>query len=209
MKRKSFLPLIVLVLTQAACLKQPDFEELSSDFAVSTNIDPAVNFSNYQTYFISDSVAIISSTSGDTVLKNDDTQKLVDAVKKNMNERGFTFVPKAANPDLGINMGILKDVDVGYIYSGWWWGYAGWWDPWYWGWYYPYYYPWSVAYVVKTGTVVMDMVDLKNVSLEEKLKIVWNSVSSGSIGDNLATNVQRGVDAINQSFVQSPKLKRN
>ena len=62
-------------------MKQPDFEELSSDFAVSTNIDPAVNFSNFQTYYISDSVAVISSTIGDTILKNDDTQKLVDAVK--------------------------------------------------------------------------------------------------------------------------------
>ena len=209
MKRKFLLALTLLVLTQAACLKQPDFEELSSDFAVSTNIDPAVDFSDFQTFFISDSVAVISSVVGDTILKNDDTQKLVDAVKKNMTDRGYTFVPKSAGPDLGINMGILKDVDVGYIYSGWWWGYPGWWDPWYWGWYYPYYYPWSVAYVVKTGTVVMDMVDLITPSVEQKLKIVWNSVSSGAIGDNLATNVQRGVDAINQSFIQSPKIKRN
>lgn len=213
MKRKFLIPLIVMVFTLTACLKQPDFEELSSDFVVSTNIDPAINFSGYQTYFISDSVAYIGSSLNDTILKNASTQKLVDAVKQNMNARGYTFVPKGAKPDLGINMGIMKDVDVGYVYSGWWWGYPGWWDPWYWGWYYPYYYPWVSYYVIKTGTVVFDMVDLKNVSAAtppgQKLKVVFNSVMSGAIGDNLDANVQRGVDAINQSFTQNPNVKRN
>src|SRR5436189_1649157 len=133
MKRKILIPLFALTVMQTACLKQPDFEELSSDFVVSTNIDPAVKFSNYQTYFISDSVAFISSSTSDTILKTPSSQKLVDAVKQNMNSRGFTFVPKGAHPDLALNMGVMKDVDVGYIYSGWWWGYAGWWDPWYWG----------------------------------------------------------------------------
>src|SRR4030095_2047619 len=139
--------------------------------------------SNYQTYFISDSVAYLNSSLNDTILKNTETQKLVDAVKQNMNARGFTFVPKSGNPNLGLNMGIMKDVDVGYIYSGWWWGYPGWWDPWYWGWYYPYYYPWVSYYVVKTGTLVVDMVDLKNVQKEQKLKVIWNNLSRGAIGD--------------------------
>jgi hypothetical protein len=209
MKRKFILPFVALALTQAACLKQPDFEELSSDFIVSTNIDPTVSFSGYQTYFISDSVAYLNSSLNDTILKNESTQKLVDAVKQNMNARGFTFVPKSASPDLGMNMGIMKDVDVGYIYSGWWWGYPGWWDPWYWGWYYPYYYPWVSYYVVKTGTVVVDMMDLKNAQKDQRLKIVWNALASGAVGDNLSGNIQRGVDAINQAFTQSPALKRN
>jgi hypothetical protein len=31
----------------------------------------------------------------------------------------------------------------------------------------------------------------------------------GAVGDNLDNNVQRGVDAINQAFAQSPLVKKN
>ena len=209
MKRVLLQAVLILAFFQYGCLKEPDYDELSSNFVVATNTDSTAVFSSYKTFYISDSVAVINSNTTDTTLKNDDTQKMVDAVKQNMTARGFTFVPKGGRPDLGLMLGIAKNTYVGVIYSGWWDYYAGWWDPWYWGWYYPYYYPWATYYSVTTGTVVVTMADLKNAPVNQVLRILWTGFAGGAIGDNLSTNVQRGVDAINQAFAQSPLVRTN
>jgi hypothetical protein len=208
--KRTLLPIfLVLAFFEFGCLKSPDYDKLSSNFIVATNTDSLANFAGFQTYYISDSVAIINGSTSDTVLKDANTKKLVDAVKANMNARGYTFVPKGSVPDLGINMGIVKNTYIGVVYSGWWDSYYGWWDPWYWGWYYPYYYPWSTYYSITTGSVIITIGDLKHAQASQTLRIVWSSIMGGAISDNLNTNVQRGVDAINQSFTQSPLVKRN
>lgn len=205
---KKVIPLLLLApILLSSCLKQPDTDQLQYNFVVATNTAKDADFNKYNTYYISDSVAYIGGTGNDTIIKNANSQKLVDAVKQNMNARGFTFVAKGAKPDLGLNMGIVKNVSVTVGYPGWWWGYPGWWDPWYWGWYYPYYYPWTVYYSITTGTVLLDMVDVKPVAGQEKLNVVWSAVMSGAVGSDVNTNAQLGVDAINQAFAQSPEVK--
>jgi len=120
----------LLLFFQYGCLKTPDYEKLSSNFVVITNTDSSANFSTYHTFYISDTVAIIDNNAAtDSILKDANTQKLVDAVKANMNARGFTMVARAGKPDLGLMLGIAKNTYVGAIYSGWWAAYAGWWDP--------------------------------------------------------------------------------
>jgi hypothetical protein len=209
MKRTLFILSLVVILGQAGCLKSPDFEMLSTNFVVITNTDSSKNFSNFKTYYISDTVAYHSDVVTDSIINNPSSKQLVDAVKQNMNALGYSFVTKGAKPDLGINLGVLKNTSVGVVYGGWWDYWYGWWDPWYWGWYYPYYYPWAYAYSITTGTVIATMIDLKEAPMEQQLRVVWMSVMSGAVGDNINTNVQRGVDAINQSFKQSPLLDRN
>src|SRR5829696_2620355 len=209
MKRNLVLAGLALSFFLYGCIKEPDYETLSSDLIVATNTDSLRVFSSYKTYFISDSVAVINSSVTDTVLKNASTQKLVDAVKQNMTARGYVFTPKAAVPDLALMLGIAKNTYVGVVYSGWWDAYYGWYDPWYWGWYYPYYYPYPTYYSVTTGSVIMTMADLKNAKVNQALRIVWTGFAAGAIGDNLNTNVERGVDAINQAFAQSPLVTRN
>jgi len=208
MKRIFLLTVLVLAFFQYGCLKSPDYDQLSSEFVVATNTDSLTNFSTLKTYYISDSVTYIQS-GNDSIIKDANSQKLVDAVKANMSARGFTFVPKSSKPNIGVMMGIAKNTYVGVIYSGWWDAYAGWWDPWYWGWYYPYYYPWSIAYTVTTGTVIVTMADLKSPAITGNLRIVWTGFMGGAVGDNLATNVDRGVNSINQAFAQSPLVKTN
>ena len=209
MKRVWFPLCLVLIIVQEGCLKSPDFEELSANFVVITNTDSSKNFSNFKTYYISDTVAYHSDVVTDSIINNASSKQLVDAVKQNMNVLGYNFVSKAAKPDLGINLGVLKNTSVSVIYGGWWDYWYGWWDPWYWGAYYPYYYPWAYAYSITTGTVIATMIDVKEASADQQFRVVWMSVMSGAVGDNINTNVQRGVDAINQSFKQSPLLKHN
>jgi hypothetical protein len=209
MKRILFPLSLVIIIVQTGCLKSPDFEELSANFVVITNTDSSKNFSNFKTYYISDTVAYHTDVVKDSIINNASSKQLVDAVKQNMNALGYNFVSKAAKPDLGINLGVLKNTSVSVIYSGWWDYWYGWWDPWYWGAYYPYYYPWAYAYSITTGTVIATMIDVKEASADQQFRVVWMSVMSGAVGDNVTTNVQRGVDAINQSFKQSPLLKHN
>jgi hypothetical protein len=209
MKRILLLTALVLTFIQYGCIKDPDYDKLSSNLVVSTISDSSAEFSAFHTYYISDSVSIINGSTTDTILKNENTQKLVDAVKENMNARGYVFTPRAAKPDLGLMLGIAKNTYVGVIYSGWWDGYYGWYDPWYWGSYCCYYYPYPTYYSVTTGSVILTMADIKNAQTSQSLRVVWTGFAAGAIGDNLSTNVQRGVDAINQAFVQSPLITRN
>jgi len=209
MKRMLFVSGLFIIMVQAGCLKSPDFETLSTNFVVITNTDSSKNFSNFNTYYISDTVAYHSDVVTDSILNNPSSKQLVDAVKQNMSALGYTFVSKGAKPDLGINLGVLKNTSVSVVYGGWWDYWYGWWDPWYWGWYYPYYYPWAYAYSITTGTVIATMIDLKEAPTDQQLRVVWMSIMSGAVGDNINSNVQRGVDAINQSFKQSPLLDHN
>jgi len=196
------LPLVLAIVT--GCRKSPDFDELSYQFVVSTSLDKAANFASYKTFFISDTVIYVGGIGADSILVAP-AAPLVNAVRTNLTANGYTEVGRAANPDLGLTLTAIKDITV-VINS-----YPGWWDPWY-GcyWYcYGYYYPWTSVYSYTTGTVILNMYDLKNASHNEQIKGVWNITALGALGSASSTNIQLGVDAINQGFQQSPYLKTN
>lgn len=206
MKKNVTFLLLTPLLALGACRKEPDLSTLSGNFVVQTNAADDATFSNYKTYYISDTIALISDNKNDTVLIGPGAQQIISAIKSNMAGRGFTLVPKGARPDLGFNTTAFRNVTVGVVYPGWWWGYPGYWDPWYWGWYYPYYYPWSVAYSVTTGSVIGELIDLKNVDASQKLEVVWTYSLNGALSSSDQTNVTRAVDGVNQAFTQSPYL---
>jgi hypothetical protein len=208
MRSISYL-LVLVTICSVSCTKSPDYSQLSSNFVVATNIDQKVSFSNFKTYYVSDSIATVSNSNTDTIWNDANSKKLVDAVKQNMASRGFTLVSKGSKPDLGINMVAVKVLNIGVAYPGWGWGYPGYWDPWYWGSYYPYYYPWTITYAVTTGSVGIDMINLKDVSTSnQKLGVVWTALMGGALGI-AANDIDNGVKSINQAFTQSPTLKNN
>jgi len=194
-----------------ACRKSPDLGKLSVDFIVQTSKEPGANFSGYKTYYISDTIALRTTDPNDTLWYDNDAKQLVAAIKSNMNARGYTLVQdKHLSPDLGLGLTAIKDLNVGVIYPGWWWGY---WGGCYWGYCgYPPYYPWygggAYVYTVPTGTMMLDMIDLKNASENQKLYVPWGSVMSGGLGYT-SDDIQLGVQAIDQSFTQSPYIKAN
>jgi len=209
MKSKLLFPLAVILVTlNFSCSKSPDLAQLSANFIVATNIDKEATFTSYKTYYVSDTIALIKGSATDTIWNDAKSKQLVDAVKKNMAALGYTFVNKGAKPDIGINMLAVKVINVGVVYPGWGWGYAGWWDPWYWGWYYPYYYPWSVYYTVTTGSVSIDMVDLKSATPKQQLRVVWSALLGGALGYS-GDDIQNAVGVIDQAYLQSPGLKTN
>lgn len=208
MLRKTTMGILLGLIGIISCRKTPDYDQLSSNFVVNTSYDTAINFHNFKTFYISDTIAYYSSdpNNTDTILYDSVAQQLVGTVLQRMEQYGYTLVGKGSNPDLGLNLGLVKNVSAGVIYPGWWDGWPGWWYPPYWGWDYPYYYPWSYVYYITTGSVVLDMVDLKDASDDRKLEVLWNATSAGGLTSNSNSNLTLAKQALNQAFIQSPYL---
>lgn len=111
---------------------------------------------------------------------------------------------------------ILRRETVGYVYPGYpwwgggWWG-GGWWGPGWGGCYYCGYPPTVSVQQYDVGTVVLDMIDLRQLVngafAPNDIPISWVSVNRGLLSSNSDFNAERTVDGINQSFDQSPYLK--
>jgi hypothetical protein len=203
MRRIFFFFIIAAV---AACRPEPDSMKLYDQLVVTTSFDPTADFANYHTYAItSDTVGYVSENSSDTILtssKSDFPRPTLQAVEFNMNERGFTRVGKNESPDLGVNVVVVEDFNVfqrvvypdpyyypGSFYSNYY-GYNSW-----------YYYPYVNTYAYNTGVLIIELVDLKNRTPDNKVRVVW----SAYMGDlystiNLVDQTEQGID---QAFKQS------
>jgi hypothetical protein len=206
--KKLFFLIPACILAFISCKKTPDTNELSANFAVQTSKDLEADFSNYKTYYISDTISLRTTNPNDSLWFDNDAKQLINAVKENMSARGYTFVNRFASPELGLALTAVKDLNVGVVYPGWWYGgYWGYWGGCYWGYCgYPPYYGYGAVYTIPTGTIVLDMIDVKNAKSTGKLKVIWGSVMSGGLGYT-SNDLQLGVEAINQSFEQSSYIQ--
>ncbi|MGN6341737.1 MAG: DUF4136 domain-containing protein [Ginsengibacter sp.] len=170
-----------------------------------TDHDSTTNFSNFKTYSISDSVAVIQDGKTEMELSDVDAA-YISAVKKYMNQAGYTLVSKDENPDLGVDVSHIIQTSTGVISYGDYWGnYGGYWDPYYWG--YPgygYYIPYAYSvYQIRQGALAVDILDLKNAEANKNINIIWTGLIRGS-GILNASVADSQVKAL---FDQSPYLK--
>jgi len=205
MKKIIFFSFVAFLFI-TGCRKSPDFDQLSYQFLVSTSVDKQANFGGYHTFAIADTVAYIGGV--DSVLDGPEAHQLIQTVRDNMVAKGYTEIPRWQNPELGLTLSAIKDINV--VVSS----YPGWRDGYYGGcyWYYycyGYYYPWTTVYTYTTGTMILNMYDLKNADSNGELKGIWNVTALGALGDSPSTNLALGINAINQGFEQSPYLKTN
>jgi len=210
MKLKTFL-VILFVSVLFSCRKEPNTEDLKLEQVVATDRDLSANFSNYATYFISDTVSIVASASTDSILTGPMALQMVKAVKDNMNSRGYTFVARSAGPDLGFRLTVIKDITRTAVCGGWWDGWYGYYPPWYWGCYYcgGYYYPWCTTYTYTIGTSTLYMFDIKNQGANHNVRALWGATMFGVFStSNNQTNADLTTTAINQAFAQSTYLTK-
>jgi hypothetical protein len=210
MKSKTLLG-IILIFGFLSCRKEPNIDDLSLSQVVATDRDLNANFSNYSTYFISDSVSVVASDPKDSILTGALALQMVNAVKTNMNSRGYTFAPRTANPNLGFRLTVIKDVTRTAVCGGWWDGWYGWYPPFYWGCYYcgGYYYPWCTAYTYTIGTSTLYLFDIKNQGANHNLRAIWGATMFGVFStSNNQTNADLTTQGINQAFSQSTYLKK-
>lgn len=200
---------IALMAVLIGCRKDP-MNNLSQEESriYITNHDSSANFSVFRTFSIADSVAVIDGNNISSQF-NETDQAFVSAVKSNMQQRGYTLVNKSEHPDLGLSVSRIINTSTGIIsYNDYWGYYDYYYDPYYWGyggygWGSP---GWGYAtYETREGLLSIDMVDLKNASTNNKLKVIWNGMIRGS-GIFDATTAANQVHAL---FDQSPYITTN
>lgn len=210
MKRGLFMlsALAGISILYTGCTKQP-LDHLSSDESriYITDHDSAVNFADYKTFSISDSVAVIRDGKATKELNDLDTA-YITAVTKYMQQAGYTLVSEKQHADLGVDVNRIISTSTGVIsYGDYWDYYGGYWDPYYWG--YPgygYYIPYAYSvYQIREGAVSADILDLKNASADNKINVIWTGLIRGS-GIFDASIADSQVKAL---FDQSPYLKTN
>jgi hypothetical protein len=206
---KTRLYLFSLIALVCACQPEPDNAKLLDELVVSTNYDTEANFSEFTTYALpTDTLGFISDTNpNDTIIvQGSDSnfpRPVLQRIASNLNNNGFTRVDRSDNPDVGINVYVVTDLNLfqqviypNYYYPsyyGYGYGYGGY-----------YSYPIVSTYAQNTGALVIEMVDLKHVTLDNKVKVIWTAY----LGDLYATIdlIPQAEKDIDQAFLQSPYL---
>jgi len=208
MKSKNVMWVMILALGAlfTGCTKDPvaNLTEEESRIYI-TDHDSTANFSGFRTFSISDSVAVINDGRASKEITPTD-QAFINAVKSEMQAKGYTMVGKAANPDLGINVSRIYNTSTGIIsYNNYYDMYGGYYDPYYWGYGgYGYYSPYSYAtYSIREGALSLDMLDLKNASTVNRINVIWTGLIRGSGIFNSGTAASQ----VKMLFTQSPYLK--
>jgi hypothetical protein len=183
------LPVLIAtaVISLAGCRKDP-LNNLSGDEGriYITKHDDSVNFNAYSTFSIADSVAVISNGHLEEKATTNVDMAYINAVKTQMQARGYSLVMKDQQPDLGITVSRIYNTSTGiFDYGGYWGGaYGSYWDPFYWG--YPgygYYFPptYYGVYSITDGAVSIDVFNLKDAHQNNnQIKGVWNGLVRGS-----------------------------
>jgi hypothetical protein len=205
MKRETVAVACAVILMVSACSKDP-LKNLSDEESriYITQRDSTVNFANFNTFSIADSVAYINNNQSVARFTNVDAQ-FIEAIKSEMQQRGFVFVPRNQNPDIGITVSRVYSTYQGIVdYTDYYYDY---WDPFYWGYsgssyFFPSYYG---VYQVTEGALSIDMLNLKDAPATNQIKSVWNGFIRGS-GIFSSENVNGQVEAL---FIQSPYLESN
>lgn len=162
-----------------------------------SNYDPEVDFSSYKTYTLPDYVYVITdpSDSGTKERKTIDVA-ILNAINEEMQKLGYMSVDSSQNPDLGLHVTKIALSYTGIDYSP-----IYYYDPYYGG---GYYYPSYYVYEVRRGSVMIDMIDIKNPVQNDQLKVVWN----GQFIDGLGTlsSDERIIKGVRSLFLQSTYL---
>lgn len=169
-----------------------------------TNRDRAVDFSQYKTFSLPDSVIVQSNDSYDAV-KNSIADQFVSSVASALTAKGYQRVDKGKPADLGVAIIRVNNQYTGIAsnpysyYSSYWGGGYGGYSP-----YSPSYY----TYQVTEQYWEIQMVDLKNVptntgTAKPELRVIYDaSIRGGDI-----TDTQSVATAVNAIFNQSPYLR--
>ena len=215
-KLSQVLYLGVIFLTIYGCYPSEDLTVSELDLVV-TVPDESVDFRNFQTFAIPDTIVRITANGGDENSPGPFDQLMLDLVIQNLEDLGYVRELDPANnpPDLYVfvELVVIDNIIISPGYPIW--DYWGWWGGWWpgypigpgWGGWYPYV-PIVTSYT--TGTIIIDMLDPNNLRLaEEEIPIIWSAFLNGLVTSNAAGTEARITTNINQAFDQSPYLGTN
>jgi hypothetical protein len=210
---KNILFISAAVLLLAACHKEPYPQDSDNEYLVYTSPGKDVNFTQFQTFDIADSLLIIGQSDKPMYSQSQNALALIQAYRINMEKAGFIYTPSNPDADLGVQLTYVIKTEryVQYYDDPYWWlDYPGYWPAGYWGNWTGFYYPRPVTYTYTTNALLTDIVDLTGEEETSKpLEVLWTSYIGGPAGSSLQGDINRMTTAIDQAFVQSPYLSRN
>jgi len=191
-----------------SCEPTPDELKLFDQFVVSTNYEQDVNFGSFTTFTLrSDTIGLVSNTYGDDtiVVGSNYARPVIGQVRTNMIDRGYQQVDVDQDPDLAVNIYVVKNLNLFQQVNY----YPGYYSPGYYNYYGGYYggyygYPYVDTYAYNTGVLVVEIIDLVNVNQQNQVRVIWNAYM-GDVFSSIDRN-QQSLDAIDQAFAQSPYL---
>ena len=182
---KRILIFSTLALLAAACQKEPYPQDGDSEYLVYTEPAKNVNFADFQTFDIADSLLIIGQSEKPQYSQSNNALALIQAYRTNMEKAGYIYTPSNPDADLGIQLTyVIKTERYVQYYNNdpyWWLDYPGYWPSGYWGNWYGWYYPYPVTYTYTTNAFLAEMVDL-NTEEGQALKIIWSCYIGGPAG---------------------------
>lgn len=202
LKYSKTMAFICLTGVFAACQNDPLKDLTVEDSQVFiTNHNESVDFQQFRTFSIVDSVQIYSNRGNTTSLSPIDVLFLNNVVQQ-MQNLGYQYVSPKDNPDLGLNVAQVRNTYLNVVqrpispgYGGYWGGYGG----------YGYGYPSSYSYYqTQESYWILEMLDLKNPDTQnKKLNVVWNaSIKGNGLFDGIDTQ-----NIVQSIFAQSSYLK--
>ena len=209
---KKILLISAAVMLLAACHKEPYPQDGDNQYLVYTSPGKDVNFTQFQTFDIADSLLVIGQSDKPMYSQSNNALALIQACRTNMEKRGFIYTPSDPDADLGIQLTYVIKTEryVQYYDDPYWWlDYPGYWPSGYWGNWTGFYYPRPVTYTYTTNALLTDIVNLTGEEEAGKpLEILWTSYIGGPAGASLQGDIKRMEAAIDQAFVQSAYLTR-
>ena len=209
---KKILLISAAVMLLAACHKEPYPQDSDNQYLVYTSPGKDVNFTQFQTFDIADSLLVIGQSDKPMYSQSNNALALIQAFRTNMEKRGFIYTPSDPDADLGIQLTYVIKTEryVQYYNDPYWWlDYPGYWPSGYWGNWTGFYYPRPVTYTYTTNALLTDIVNLTGEEEAGKpLEILWTSYIGGPAGASLQGDIKRMEAAIDQAFVQSAYLTR-
>lgn len=209
MKKILLIPAVIILAV--ACHKEP-YTDSDNEYLVYTSPGKQTTFTSFQTFDLADSLLIIGQSNKPVYSQSDNALALIQAVRTNMEKRGFIYTPDNPDADLGIQMTYVIKTEryVQYYRDPYWWlDYPGYWSPGFWGNYTGFYYPYPVTYTFSTNSLMIDMVNLTVPRTgNEALEVVWSAYIGGPASASTDYDVNRMKASIDQAFVQSPYLTR-
>mgnify|MGYP000095014611 FL=1 len=187
--KKLLFPLFMLAMIVTSCEKDPDMNKLDSDYSVYTDYDNSVHFNEFSTYYLPDSILVPDNSLKANYWKDENAQNIISAVAHEMEQKGYVRTEDKEKANVGIQLSYAQQ-RIQMTTGGW-------------------YYPYPVTYSYDTGTLIMEMVDLRqpaDKSNQNKLPVIWHAYASGLLYGNSHFNMQLTLNAVNQAFAQSPYL---
>jgi hypothetical protein len=144
-----------MALLAIACHKEPYPQDSDAEYLVYTEPAKDVNFADFQTFDIADSLLVIGQSEKPQYSQSNNALALIQAYRTNMEKAGYIYTPSNPDADLGIQLTYIIKTERFYQYYDndpyWWLDYPGYWPSGYWGNWYGWYYPYPVSYTYTTN----------------------------------------------------------